>query len=38
LLHRLEGREIDTLVIVLSSDDKKATALKVIDAGFTIIF
>jgi DNA-binding NtrC family response regulator len=33
LLHRLEGSEIDTLVIVLSSDDKKATALKVIDAG-----
>lgn len=32
-MHRLEGSEIDTLVIVLSSDDKKATALKVIDAG-----
>ena len=29
----LEGSEIDTLVIVLSSDDTKATALKVIDAG-----
>jgi DNA-binding NtrC family response regulator len=33
LLHRLDGSEIDTLVIVLSSDDKKSTALKVIDAG-----
>ena len=32
-MHRLEGSEIDTLVIVLSSDDTKATALKVIDAG-----
>jgi len=33
LLERLDGSEIDTLVIVLSSDDKKSTALKVIDAG-----
>jgi DNA-binding NtrC family response regulator len=33
LLSRLDGSEIDTLVIVLSSDEKKATALKVIDAG-----
>jgi len=33
LLKRLEGSEIDTLVIVLSSDDKKSTALRVIDAG-----
>jgi DNA-binding NtrC family response regulator len=33
LLSRLDGSEIDTLVIVLSSDDKKASALKVIDAG-----
>lgn len=33
LLSRLQGSEIDTLVIVLSSDDKKASALKVIDAG-----
>ncbi|HUJ32351.1 MAG TPA: sigma-54 dependent transcriptional regulator [Candidatus Acidoferrum sp.] len=33
LLGRLDGSEIDTLVIVLSSDDKKASALKVIDAG-----
>jgi DNA-binding NtrC family response regulator len=33
LLHRLEGSDIDTLVIVLSSDEKKVTALKVIDAG-----
>jgi DNA-binding NtrC family response regulator len=33
LLQRLDGSDIDTLVIVLSSDDKKATALKVIDAG-----
>ena len=33
LLDRLDGSEIDTLVIVLSSDTKKATALKVIDAG-----
>lgn len=33
LLNRLDGSEIDTLVIVLSSDTKKASALKVIDAG-----
>jgi DNA-binding NtrC family response regulator len=33
LLGRLVGSEIDTLVIVLSSDETKATALKVIDAG-----
>lgn len=33
LLQRLDGSEIDTLVIVLSSDESKATALKVIDAG-----
>lgn len=33
LLARLDGSEIDTLVIVLSSEDKKAAALKVIDAG-----
>jgi DNA-binding NtrC family response regulator len=33
LLGRLDGSEIDTLVIVLSSDPKKAAALKVIDAG-----
>ncbi len=33
LLQRLDGSDIDTLVIVLSSDDKKATAMKVIDAG-----
>jgi DNA-binding NtrC family response regulator len=33
LLGRLDGSEIDTLVIVLSSDQKKSTALKVIDAG-----
>jgi two-component system, NtrC family, response regulator AtoC len=33
LLSRLDGSEIDTLVIVLSSDVKKATALRVIDAG-----
>jgi DNA-binding NtrC family response regulator len=33
LLSRLHGSEIDTLVLVLSSDDKKTTALKVIDAG-----
>ncbi|HEV2491287.1 MAG TPA: sigma-54 dependent transcriptional regulator [Candidatus Acidoferrales bacterium] len=33
LLARLDGSEIDTLVIVLSGDEKKATALKVIDAG-----
>src|SRR6202008_2500982 len=33
LLSRLDGSNIDTLVIVLSSDEKKSTALKVIDAG-----
>jgi len=33
LLSRLDGSEIDTLVIVLSSDQKKSTALKVIGAG-----
>jgi DNA-binding NtrC family response regulator len=33
LLNRLDGSEIDTLVIILSSDTKKASALKVIDAG-----
>ncbi|HKS67294.1 MAG TPA: sigma-54 dependent transcriptional regulator [Candidatus Acidoferrales bacterium] len=33
LLSRLQGSEIDTLVIVLSSDDRKSSALKVIDAG-----
>jgi len=33
LLGRLDGSEIDTLVIVLSSDSKKSTALKVIDSG-----
>jgi DNA-binding NtrC family response regulator len=33
LLGRLDGSNIDTLVIVLSSDEKKSTALKVIDAG-----
>jgi DNA-binding NtrC family response regulator len=33
LLARLVGSDIDTLVIVLSGDEKKATALKVIDAG-----
>jgi len=33
LLGRLDGSEIDTLVIVLSSDEKKSTAMKVIDAG-----
>ena len=33
LLGRLDGSEIDTLVIVLSSDDTKSSALKVIDAG-----
>jgi DNA-binding NtrC family response regulator len=33
LLSRLVGSEIDTLVIVLSDDEKKTTALKVIDAG-----
>src|SRR6202021_2925966 len=33
LFSRLEGSDIDTLVIVLSSDESKAAALKVIDAG-----
>ena len=33
LLDRLDGSEIDTLVIVLSSDDKKSTALKIMDEG-----
>ncbi len=33
LLDRLDGSEIDTLVVVLSSDDKKTTALKIIDGG-----
>jgi len=33
LLNRLDGSEIDTLVLVLSSDSKKSTALKVIGAG-----
>ena len=33
LLSRLQGSEIDTLVIALSSDDKKSSALKIIDAG-----
>ena len=33
LLSRLDGSEIDTLVIVLSSDQRKSTALKVIGAG-----
>jgi DNA-binding NtrC family response regulator len=33
LLKRLDGSEIDTLVIVLSDDSRKATALRVIDAG-----
>ena len=33
LLQRLGAGDIDTLVIVLSSDEKKSTALKVIDAG-----
>jgi DNA-binding NtrC family response regulator len=33
LLNGLDGSEIDTLVIVLSSDEKKSTALKVIDGG-----
>ncbi|HEV2289112.1 MAG TPA: sigma-54 dependent transcriptional regulator [Candidatus Acidoferrales bacterium] len=33
LLSRLDGSEVDTLVIVLSSEEKKSTALKVIDAG-----
>lgn len=33
LLGRLDGSEIDTLVIALSSDETKSSALKVIDAG-----
>jgi DNA-binding NtrC family response regulator len=33
LLERLAAGDIDTLVIVLSSDERKTTALKVIDAG-----
>ncbi|HKS81290.1 MAG TPA: sigma-54 dependent transcriptional regulator [Candidatus Acidoferrales bacterium] len=33
LLSRLDGSEIDTLVIVLSADETKSTAMKVIDAG-----
>ena len=33
LLERLAAGDIDTLVIVLSSDERKSTALKVIDAG-----
>ncbi len=33
LLARLLAGDIDTLVIVLTSDDRKTTALKVIDAG-----
>ena len=33
LLDRLTSGNIDTLVIVLSSDETKSTALKVIDAG-----
>jgi DNA-binding NtrC family response regulator len=33
LLSRLPGGDIDTLVIVLSTDQTKSTALKVIDAG-----
>lgn len=33
LLRSLDGSEIDTLVIVLSDDQKKTTALRVIDAG-----
>jgi DNA-binding NtrC family response regulator len=33
LLSRLNGSEIDTLVIVLSGDERKTPALKVIDAG-----
>lgn len=33
LLDRLDGSDIDTLVVVLSSDDKKTTALKIIDGG-----
>jgi DNA-binding NtrC family response regulator len=33
LFSRLDGSDIDTLVIVLSSDESKAAALKAIDAG-----
>ena len=33
LFSRLDGSDIDTLVIVLSTDESKAAALKVIDAG-----
>jgi DNA-binding NtrC family response regulator len=33
LLQRLDGSEIDTLVIVLSEDTKRSAALKVIEAG-----
>lgn len=33
LLDRLDGSEIDTLVIVLSSDEKKSTALRIMDGG-----
>jgi DNA-binding NtrC family response regulator len=33
LLDRLDGSEIDTLVVVLSSDGKKSTALKIIGGG-----
>ena len=33
LLQRLDGSEIDTLVIVLSEDPKRSSALKVIEAG-----
>lgn len=33
LLQRLDGSEIDTLVIILSGDSRKTTAMKLIDAG-----
>jgi DNA-binding NtrC family response regulator len=33
LFSRLDGSDIDTLVIVLSSDESKSAALKIIDAG-----
>src|SRR6202050_4534217 len=33
LLERLDGSEIDTLVIVLSEDTKRSTGVKVIEAG-----
>jgi DNA-binding NtrC family response regulator len=33
LFSRLEGSDIDTLVIVLSTDESKSAALKIIDAG-----